>query len=193
METSRSRRADGARSRGRIRGAAIALFTVGGYDGTSLAAITEAAGTQPSQVAYHFGSKRHLFVEAACRAALEVAQRVEEAGAAADTPYAYARAIVEAAAGADELRLFAEALLMAVREEDLRQRVAATLHALHEQGEAAVMATLQDRGWSATTSPRVEAEAFWSLMLGIALEHGVTPDRRLTESAARLILLIHEV
>lgn len=168
------------------------LFRKHGFAGVSLAQIAALAGTQPSQVAYHFGSKQDLFVEAACRGALEVAQRVEDAGAKARTPTAYAEAIVAAAADAEELALLAEAMLMAHRDPRHLPPVTATVQRLHDQGEAAVQHTLTRHGWTTTASPRVEAEAFWSLMIGLSLEHLVTDrDERLSRSAGRLIMLIH--
>jgi AcrR family transcriptional regulator len=175
-----------------LRGAALGLFRQHGFGGVSLAQIAGAAGTQPSQVAYHYGSKQGLFIEAACRAALEVAQEVEVAGADAQTPTGYADAIVHAAANSADLALFAEAMLMVHRDPQHLALVSTTLGRLHDQGEKAVRRTLAARGWTTTASPRVEAESFWSLMIGLSLEHLVTTrEDRLAESAARLIMLIH--
>lgn len=189
-----ARRSDGRRTRVALLSAAIELFARRGFAGVSLSAIGDAAGARPSQVNYHFGTKEALFVAAACRAVLEVAQRVEEAGARADSPEAYAEAIVRAGADAPELLMFAEAILLARHSDDHATRIGATLTRLHEQGEAAVRATLERHGWRLAESPRVEAEAFWSLMLGLGLERVGLPEGqrgRLTGSAVRLIALVH--
>ena len=45
----------------RILDAAEALFLAGGFDATSLRAITTAAGVNLAAVNYHFGSKEELF------------------------------------------------------------------------------------------------------------------------------------
>ncbi len=44
--------------------AAVRLFAENGYDGTSLRAISEAAGANLSMISYYFGGKRGLYEEA---------------------------------------------------------------------------------------------------------------------------------
>lgn len=54
---------DKAETQERILGAAIALFAERGYNGTSVSAISEAAGVSRSAVFWHFGDKASLFTE----------------------------------------------------------------------------------------------------------------------------------
>ena len=187
-------RADSRRTRRALLATALELFVARGHGGVSVAEIAAGAGAQPSQVNYHFGSKQGLFVEAACRGVLEVAQRVEEAGAVASSPQEYAEGIVRAAAEAPELLMFTEAVVIARHDAQLVERLGETLVRLHDQGEAAVRETLRRQGWELAASARVESEAYWSLMLGLGIEYVALPHerrRRLTDSAARLIGLIH--
>jgi len=48
-------------TRSRLVHSAIELFAANGYDGTSIRAITQAAGANLGAVTYHFGSKAALF------------------------------------------------------------------------------------------------------------------------------------
>lgn len=57
------RRRDPEQTRDRLLDAAEHLFAKRGFDGTSLRAVTRAAGTSVSAANYHFGSKRALLVE----------------------------------------------------------------------------------------------------------------------------------
>ncbi|KTR23734.1 TetR/AcrR family transcriptional regulator [Curtobacterium citreum] len=62
METPRTgRQARRIATRARIESAARELFTQRGYQGTTIRAIGEAAGVDPSLVMQHFGSKGELF------------------------------------------------------------------------------------------------------------------------------------
>ena len=61
--------------RSRLLDAASALFKTYGLNGTSVTAIAGAADAFPSQVTYYFRTKEALFVEAACRDMLHIAER----------------------------------------------------------------------------------------------------------------------
>ena len=65
-----------------------ALFKTHGLNGISISAIANAADAFPSQITYYFRTKEALFVEAACRDILHIAERVEKAAARASTPKA---------------------------------------------------------------------------------------------------------
>lgn len=183
-----------SRNEGRARRAALLdagaeLFARRGLSGVALTDIAAAADAFPSQVTYYFGGKEQLFVEVACRELLRVARTVEQAGAAAETPEQYVRALVGAAVGAPGLLTFVEAMLLARRRRDLAPAIVATFARLHAEGERAVAETLVRRGWTLRTSPAVEARAFWATVLGVALERAVTGEDS-TETAEAAVLLV---
>src|SRR5687768_9140570 len=75
----RATRSAGRRMRSRLLDAASTLFKAHGLAGASVTAIAGAADAFPSQVTYYFRTKEALFVEAACRDMLHIAERVETA------------------------------------------------------------------------------------------------------------------
>ena len=89
--SARATRTAGQLMRSRLLDAASALFKAHGLNGTSITAIADASDAFPSQVTYYFRTKEALFVEAACRDMLHIAERAEKAAARARTPRAYAR------------------------------------------------------------------------------------------------------
>ena len=121
--TVRARRAAPARAwRSRLLDAASELFKAHGLNGTSITAIAGASDAFPSQITYYFRTKEALFVEAACRDILHIAERAEKAAARARTPKAYASAVVDSVVGADGLVLFVEALTLARQRPDWSPR-----------------------------------------------------------------------
>src|SRR5262247_1425503 len=120
----RATRSAGQSMRSRLLDAASALFKVHGLNGTSITAIAAAADAFPSQITYYFRTKEALFVEAACRDILHIAERVEKAAARARTPKAYTKAVVDSLMGADGLVLFVEALILARQRPDLVPEIA---------------------------------------------------------------------
>src|SRR4051812_27563048 len=89
----RATRSAGQRMRSQLLDAASALFKTHGLGGTAISAIASAADAFPSQVTYYFRTKEALFVEAACRNMLYIAERAEKAAARARTPEGYTRAL----------------------------------------------------------------------------------------------------
>src|SRR5262249_24930669 len=115
----RATRSASRRMRSRLLDAASALFRAHGRNGPPIPRIPCAADAFPSQVTYYFRTKEALFVEAACRDMLHIAERVEKAGARARTPESYRRALVDTVVGADDgLALFIEALTLARQRQD---------------------------------------------------------------------------
>src|SRR6516164_9204278 len=102
----RATRTAGQKMHSRLLDVASALFKAHGLNGTSITAIAGASDAFPSQVTYYFRTKEALFVEAACRDMLHIAERAEKAAARARTPKAYARALADSVVGADGLALF---------------------------------------------------------------------------------------
>ena len=64
--------------RSRLLDAASELFKAHGLNGTSITAIAGASDAFPSQITYYFRTKEALFVEAACRDILHIAERAEK-------------------------------------------------------------------------------------------------------------------
>jgi AcrR family transcriptional regulator len=160
--------------RSRLLDKASPLFKVHGLNGTSIAAIAEAADAFPSQVTYYFRSKEALFVEAACRDMLHIAERAEKAAARAATPSGYVDALIKIVMRAEGLALFIEALTLARQRPDLVPQVARTVERLHVEGARAYAGEMARHGWRTLSSPEVSARRFWTLALGIALEGHAT-------------------
>jgi AcrR family transcriptional regulator len=70
--------ADGTGTAEALLEAGRQLFARDGYSGTSVRAITGAAGANLAAITYHFGSKRHLYELVVGSALLPLAARVEE-------------------------------------------------------------------------------------------------------------------
>jgi AcrR family transcriptional regulator len=167
--SARATRATGRSMRSHLLDAASALFKARGLNGTSMTAIAGAADAFPSQVTYYFRSKEALFVEAACRDVLYVAERAEKAAARARTPRAYLTALIDSVAGADGLVLFVEALILARQRPDLVPEIARTIERLHVEGARAYGGKIARHGWRTHHAPDVTARKFWTIALGAAL------------------------
>ena len=168
--SARATRSAGQSMRSRLLDAASALFKAHGLNGTSIAAIAGASDAFPSQITYYFRTKEALFVEAACRDILHIAERAEKAAARARTPKAYASAVVDSVVGADGLVLFVEALTLARQRPDLVPQIARTIERLHVEAARAYGREMARHGWRTHHAPDVTARRFWAVALGIALE-----------------------
>src|SRR5881275_3572377 len=133
----RATRTAGRQMRSRLLDAASRLFKERGLAAVSIADIAAAADAFPSQITYYFRTKEALFVEAACRDILHIAERAEKAAGRARTPKAYTRAVVDSLVGADGLALFVEALTLARQRPDLVPQIARTIERLHAEGARA--------------------------------------------------------
>jgi AcrR family transcriptional regulator len=173
--------------RSRLLDAASTLFKAHGLNGVSIAAIAAAADAFPSQVTYYFRSKEALFVEAACRDMLHVAERAEKAAARARTPSTYMSALVDTVVAADDLPLFVEALVLARQRPDLVPQIARTIERLHVEGARAYAGEMARRGWRTRRPADASARRFWTIALGIALEGHATG-----RSAAAMVAAMRE-
>jgi AcrR family transcriptional regulator len=153
--------------RSRLLDAASALFKARGLNGTSITAIANASDAFPSQITYYFRSKEALFVEAACRDILHIAERAEKAAARA-------RALTDSVTGADGLALFVEALILTRQRPDLVPEIARTIERLHVEGARAYAREMARHRWRTHHAPDVAARRFWTIALGIALEGHAT-------------------
>ena len=142
--SARATRAAGQSMRSRLLDAASALFKARGLNGTSITAIANASDAFPSQITYYFRSKEALFVEAACRDILHIAERAEKAAARARTPKAYARALTDSVTGADGLVLFVEALILTRQRPDLVPEIARTIERLAGHDTSGAIGSARD-------------------------------------------------
>jgi len=182
--SARATRSAGQRMRSTLLDAASELFRQHGLAGTSITAIAGAADAFPSQVTYYFRTKEALFVEAACRDVLHLAERTEKAAARARTPKAYAAALAEGVAGG--LALFVEALTLARQRPDLVPQIARTMERLHVEGARAYAGQMARHGWRSHQAPDITARRFWTLALGVALEgHATGRDAAMMAAAMR--------
>jgi AcrR family transcriptional regulator len=180
----RATRSAGQSMRSRLLDAASALFKAHGLNGTSITAIASASDAFPSQITYYFRTKEALFVEAACRDILHIAERAEKAAARARTPKAYTRAVVDSVVGADGLPLFIEALTLTRQRPDLVPQVARTIERLHVEGARAYAREMDRHGWRTHHTADVAARRFWTIALGVALEGHATGRSALAMSEA---------
>jgi AcrR family transcriptional regulator len=141
--------------RSRLLDVASKLFKAHGLNGVSITAIAGAAGAFPSQITYYFETKEALFVEAACRDMLHIAERAEISASRARTPTTYMRALVETVLSADGLAPFMEALLLARQRPDLSPQLVKTIERLHVDGAEAFRNELNRHGWRALSAPEV--------------------------------------
>jgi AcrR family transcriptional regulator len=168
--SARATRTAGQLMRSRLLDVASGLFKAHGLGGVSISAIADAADAFPSQITYYFRSKEALFVEAACRDILHIAERAEKAAACARTPHNYMRALVDTVMEADGLALFIEALVLARQRTDLAPQIARTVERLHVDGARAFLGELLRRGWRPHAAPEIMSRKFWAIALGVALE-----------------------
>lgn len=170
--------------RSRLLDAASALFKARGLNATSITAIANASDAFPSQITYYFRSKEALFVEAACRDILHIAERAEKAAGRARTPKAYTRVLTDTVIGADGLALFVEALILTRQRPDLVPEIARTIERLHVEGARAYASEVARHGWRTHHGCDVTARRFWTIALGIALEGHATGRTAAAMSAA---------
>jgi AcrR family transcriptional regulator len=172
--SARATRSAGQSMRSRLLDAASALFKAHGLNGTSIGAIAAASDAFPSQITYYFRTKEALFVEAACRDILHIAERAEKAAIRARTPKAYARGLIDSVLGADGFVLFLEALILARQRPDLVPQIARTIERLQVEGARAYAREMARHGWHAHHAPGIAARRFWTIALGVALEGHAT-------------------
>jgi AcrR family transcriptional regulator len=166
----RATRAGGQLTRATLLTAATELFAERGLNGVSIGEIASAADCFPSQVRYYFGDKESLFVETACEQILAVRDDVEGAARRARSPSVMVNSMVRAALAGEGMLMFVEAMILVRRRHDLAPRIRATFDALHARAERAATVILTRQNWITPASPAIQSRAFWSAIIGIALE-----------------------
>ena len=160
----------------RLLAAAQRLLTSGGFEALKLSAIARAAGESKASIGYHFGNKAGLvtalidsFAHDANRGLIEETDGLPKGE---ERVHALIDGETRVAADAESFQSFFDVLPHALRDEDLRGRVAA----LYEGYRDTVLRCLD-----AADPPAIEQlKPFAMLMIaivdGLAIQHGLDPD-----------------
>lgn len=160
----------------RLLAAAQRLLTSGGFEALKLSAIARAAGESKASIGYHFGNKAGL-VTALVDSFAHDANRglIEDTG---ELPKGEERihALIDGetriAADAEAYRSFFEVLPHALRDEDLRERVAA----LYDGYRETVLRCLDAADPAAKEQLRPFAMLMIAIVDGLAIQHVLDPD-----------------
>ena len=160
----------------RLLAAAQRLLTSGGFEALKLSAIARAAGESKASIGYHFGNKAGL-VTALVDSFAHDANRglIEDTG---ELPKGEERihALIDGetriAADAESYQSFFEVLPHALRDEDLRERVAA----LYDGYRETVLRCLDAADPAAKEQLRPFAMLMIAVVDGLAIQHVLDPD-----------------
>ncbi len=160
----------------RLLAAAQRLLTSGGFEALKLSAIARAAGESKASIGYHFGNKAGL-VTALVDSFAHDANRglIEDTG---ELPRGEERihALIDGetriAADAESYQSFFEVLPHALRDEDLRERVAA----LYDGYRETVLRCLDAADPAAKEQLRPFAMLMIAIVDGLAIQHVLDPD-----------------
>jgi len=160
----------------RLLAAAQRLLTSGGFEALKLSAIARAAGESKASIGYHFGNKAGL-VTALVDSFAHDANRglIEDTG---ELPKGEERihALIDGetriAADAESYQSFFEVLPHALRDEDLRERVAA----LYDGYRETVLRCLDASDPAAKEQLRPFAMLMIAVVDGLAIQHVLDPD-----------------
>jgi AcrR family transcriptional regulator len=168
----------------RILAAARRLMATGGFDALKLSAIAREAGESKASIGYHFGNKAGLVTALVDSLAHDANRGLIEDTAEAPGGEARIRALIDGetriAADAESFQSFFEILPHALRDPDLRGRVAA----LYDGYRETVLRCL-DAG-PATGELRAFAMLMIAIVDGLAIQHGLDPDGADVRSATEL-------
>ena len=156
--------------------AAQRLLASGGFEALKLSAVAREAGESKASIGYHFGNKAGL-VTALVDSFAHDANRglIEDAG---ELPKGEARihALIDGetriAADAESYQSFFEVLPHALRDEDLRERVAA----LYDGYRDTVLRCLDASDPAAKEQLRPFAMLMIAIVDGLAIQHGLDPE-----------------
>jgi AcrR family transcriptional regulator len=160
----------------RILSAAQRLLASGGFEALKLSAIAEEAGESKASIGYHFGNKDGLVTALVDSLAHDANRDLIEETTAAPAGEARVRALIDGetriAADSESFQSFFDVLPHALRDPDLRERVAA----LYDGYRETVLRCLGDGG----SGRRAELRPFAMLMIaivdGLAIQHGLDPE-----------------
>ncbi len=168
----------------RLLAGAQRLLAAGGFEALKLSAIAREAGESKASIGYHFGNKAGLVTALVDSLTHDANRGLIEETAAAPGGEDRVRALIDGetriAADAESFQAFFEILPHALRDPDLRERVAALYDGYRETVRRCIDA------------PGAEAELrpFAMLMIaivdGLAIQHGLDPDGADVRAATEL-------
>lgn len=160
----------------RLLAAAQRLLTSGGFEALKLSAIARAAGESKASIGYHFGNKAGLVTALVDSFAHDAnCGLIEDTG---ELPKGEERihALIDGetriAADAEAYQSFFEVLPHALRDEDLRERVAA----LYDGYRETVLRCLDAADPAAKEQLRPFAMLMIAIVDGLAIQHVLDPD-----------------
>ena len=160
----------------RILAAAQRLLGAGGFEALKLSAIAREAGESKASIGYHFGNKAGLVTALIDSLALDSNRGLIEETAAGPAGEARVHTLIDGetriAADAESFQSFFEILPQALRDPDLRERVAA----LYDGYRETVLRCLDAADPEAEAELRPFAMLMIAIVDGLAIQHGLDPD-----------------
>ena len=160
----------------RILAAARRLMAGGGFEALKLSAIAAEAGESKASIGYHFGNKAGLVTALVDSLAHEANRGLIDETLSVPAGEARVRALIDGetriAADAESFQSFFDVLPHALRDPDLRERVAA----LYDGYRETVLRCLGAAGPDAVADMRPFAMLMIAIVDGLAIQHGLDPD-----------------
>ena len=160
----------------RILAAAQRLLAAGGFEALKLSAIAREAGESKASIGYHFGNKAGLVTALIDSLAHDSNRGLIEETAAVPAGEARVHTLIDGetriAADAESFQSFFEILPQALRDPDLRERVAA----LYDGYRETVLRCLDAENAEAEAELRPFAMLMIAIVDGLAIQHGLDPD-----------------
>jgi AcrR family transcriptional regulator len=170
----------------RILAAAQRLMAAGGFEALKLSAIAREAAESKASIGYHFGNKAGLVTALVDSLAHDANRDLIEETGAAPAGEARVRALIDGetriAADAESFQAFFEILPHALRDPDLRERVAA----LYDGYRETVLRCLDVAEPDAQADLRPFAMLMIAIVDGLAIQHGLDPDGADVRAATEL-------
>ena len=170
----------------RILAAARRLMTGGGFEALKLSAIAAEAGESKASIGYHFGNKDGLVTALVDSLAHESNRGLIDETLAVPAGEARVHALIDGesriAADAESFQSFFDVLPHALRDPDLRERVAA----LYDGYRETVLRCLDAAGPDAPAEMRPFAMLMIAIVDGLAIQHGLDPDGADVSAATEL-------
>ncbi|HTX70983.1 MAG TPA: TetR/AcrR family transcriptional regulator [Thermoleophilia bacterium] len=170
----------------RILAAARRLMTGGGFEALKLSAIAAEAGESKASIGYHFGNKAGLVTALVDSLAHESNRGLIDETLAVPAGEARVHALIDGesriAADAESFQSFFDVLPHALRDPDLRERVAA----LYDGYRETVLRCLDAAGPDAPAEMRPFAMLMIAIVDGLAIQHGLDPDGADVSAATEL-------
>ena len=170
----------------RLLAAAQRLLASGGFEALKLSAIAREAAESKASIGYHFGNKAGLVTALVDSFAHDANRGLIEDTAAAPAGEARVRALIDGeariAADAESFQSFFDVLPHALRDPDLRERVAA----LYDGYRETVLRCLDAKDPGARAQLRPFAMLMIAIVDGLAIQHGLDPEGADVRAATEL-------